>query len=81
MNQGDPCPNCDVPVYASARVGGPGGILKIIFAAFKSIFTVARGGVGSIQIGETPKGPVEAACINCGTISTIHDTSWSQPAA
>jgi hypothetical protein len=81
MNQGDPCPKCDVPVYASARVGGAGGILKIIIAAVKSVFTVARGGVGSVQIGETPKGPVEAACINCGTVVTIHDTTWPSAAA
>jgi hypothetical protein len=81
MKQGDPCPNCDVPVYASARVRGAGGILKIIFATFKSIFAVARGGVGAIQIGETPKGPVVATCINCDTVVTIHDTSWPRAAA
>lgn len=73
--QGDPCPNCDVPIYASARVSG-GGCVKMIGAAFASIFTVARGGVGSVTVGETPEGPVQAKCINCGTEVTIEDTSW-----
>ena len=71
MKQGDPCPNCDVPVYASATFSMPGGCFKAVLAAIKSVFVVARGGVGSVTFGETPTGPVEAACINCGTVSTV----------
>ncbi len=75
MKQGDPCPNCGAPVYASARISLP-GCFKMAFAAVKSVFTVARGGVGSVTIGETPEGPVQATCINCGTDVTMEDTTW-----
>ena len=71
MKQGDPCPRCDVPVYPPAQFSIPGGCFKAVFAAIGSVFTVARGGVGSVTIGETPNKPVDAACINCGTVVTI----------
>ena len=71
MKQGDPCPNCDVPVYASARITMPGGLFRILLSAIKSVFTVARGGVGSVTFGEYPDKPVEADCINCGTVYIV----------
>ena len=71
MKQGDPCPKCEVPIYASARISMPGGCFGILSSAIKSVFTVARGGVGSVTFGEYPNKPVEAACINCGTVVTI----------
>ncbi len=54
----------------------PGGGFKMAVAAVTSAFTVARGGVGSVTIGETPKGTVQATCINCGTDVTMEDTTW-----
>ena len=71
--QGDPCPSCGVPIYASAPARG---CLGMIGSALKSIPTVARGGTGGISMSETPEGPAEATCINCGTIVTVDDTTW-----
>jgi hypothetical protein len=71
MKQGDPCPECGVPIYASAGFSLPGGCFSVVFQAIRSVFTVCRGGVGSITFGETPTAPVEAACINCGKVVTI----------
>lgn len=71
MQQGDPCPNCGVPVYAAAGVSVPGGCLRMVWAALKSVVTVARGGVGSVQVGEVPQGPVEATCVNCRARMTV----------
>ena len=71
MKQGDPCPRCGVPVYASARVSMPGGCFSILFAGIKSVFTVARGGVGSVTLGGYPTKPVEASCINCGATYVV----------
>ena len=49
----------------------PGGCFGIVISAIKSVFTVARGGVGSVTFGEYPDTPVEATCINCGTVHIV----------
>jgi hypothetical protein len=81
LRQGDPCPRCEVPVYASARVSVPGGVFRILISAIKSVLTVARGGVGSVTIGEFPDKPVEADCINCGAVYTVEPGPMRPPEA
>ena len=71
MKQGEPCPDCGVPVYAKAEFSIPGGCFTALFTALRSVVTVARGGVGTIQFGQVPTKPVMARCINCGREALI----------